>query len=677
MPEPFPLALRLPPGSDGPTDDVLQSYYPSDKDLSEVGEEEAERHWYSWDREWTPLPPFRNARSHGSLTVWVDRSALIVTGGMRKRHWWSVDRVATTLVELLAMDSPSWTALPTMNVARHSSSSIVVKSTLYVFGGFGSDGEALDSCEMLDLEHFEHGFVLLKEALPHKMANMGICYGGGRIYLSGGNYNPCCRTCRAFHLLSGRFEELPDLETECMGPLTALMKRGNSSSTDDAELVTVVTIEGGRSAHRGRGGTTTSLVAEALNLTTKQKRISEGLRGHPLMLVDRTLVVREGDRIVQYDVDLLLDRVAHDDAVLSDRLASSSTSSSPLLFSSSSSSPSSSSDSDSVESDDRYALWRSRDNQTDKHVRYRGSKVSMRKYRAGGNGRTPQYEMRPPPLRKEDIVALLKEERRGPIAAIASAITHWFSPSTTTRQHKYLERLEHAEAVLIEWLAELVRFELLRYHPTDDEIDCISYHPTDDEIDCIKLITRLYHRYVPLWKECNAHLYTDPLDVFVSHTGVDKDAYAAPLADFLRANGVSAFLDRDSLAVGVNPDYEMMRAMTSCRRMWCVVSEEYVKGKYPLRELMVGCARHVQEYEPKGQGFVLIPDCYETDTYRGKWMDKVLRLKSLKIYDADGQPQPFPTAVRAIMDESNSQRYRRIAAMHMGGGDPLEKIRDD
>jgi hypothetical protein len=350
---------------------------------------------------------------------------------MQKRHWSLADPVTTTSVELLAMDSPSWTELPTMNVARHSSSSIVVDSTLYVFGGFGSDGEALDSCEMLDLEHLEHGFVVLNEALPHKMANMGICYGGGKIYLVGGNYNPCCRTCWAFVVQTCRFEQLPDLETECMVPLTAVMERDNSSSTDDAQLVTIVTterescadcavMEGISGTHRGGGGTTTSLVAEALNLTTKQKRISGGLRGRPLMVVDRTLVVNEDGRIVQYDLDLLFDLLAPDDAVLSDRLASSSTSSSPSpspsfvsSSSSSSPSPSSSSDSDSVESDDRCALLRSRDNQT-YHARYRQSGVSMRKYRAGGDGCAQPYEMPPPPLRREGHCCATKDRTTGP-----------------------------------------------------------------------------------------------------------------------------------------------------------------------------------------------------------------------------------------------------------------------
>jgi hypothetical protein len=51
----------------------------------------------------------------------------------------------------------------------------------------------------------------------------------------------------------------------------------------------------------------------------------------------------------------------------------------------------------------------------------------------------------------------------------------------------------------------------------------------------------------------------------------------------------------------------------------------------------------------------------------------VLQLESLKIYDANGQPRAHPTADPAIMRESNSDRYQRIAAISLGNGDPLVK----
>ena len=103
------------------------------------------------------------------------------------------------------------------------------------------------------------------------------------------------------------------------------------------------------------------------------------------------------------------------------------------------------------------------------------------------------------------------------------------------------------------------------------------------------MIARLYRKLVPALQLHLSKKFSDRNDkvqVLVSNTGVDKDGYASPIANYLTANGVSkTFLDRTSLRPGTAPGNEMLWAATSCRHMWRAPPRDFVQKWSPLREL--------------------------------------------------------------------------------------------
>jgi hypothetical protein len=136
------------------------------------------------------------------------------------------------------------------------------------------------------------------------------------------------------------------------------------------------------------------------------------------------------------------------------------------------------------------------------------------------------------------------------------------------------------------------------------------------------------------------------------------------LANSLGVDGV--FLDK-KLRVGAKGDDEMMWAAVSCKYFWCVLTKEFVQQWYPMRELMVGYIRYIQE---SGKDFVLIPDCLETGSHPpGTWMDQIFKLEALKLYNKNGTVHGFPAnMLRNIPLESFDERFHRIAAMRMADG---------
>jgi hypothetical protein len=83
-----------------------------------------------------------------------------------------------------------------------------------------------------------------------------------------------------------------------------------------------------------------------------------------------------------------------------------------------------------------------------------------------------------------------------------------------------------------------------------------------------------------------------------------------------------------------------------------------------MRELMVGYIRHIQE---SGETFSLLLDCLEMGAQpNGSWMERIIKLKALQLYEADGKPHSFPGNMQAaITKEAFDERYRRIAALRM------------
>jgi hypothetical protein len=189
----------------------------------------------------------------------------------------------------------------------------------------------------------------------------------------------------------------------------------------------------------------------------------------------------------------------------------------------------------------------------------------------------------PPPKEVEDLI---------------SRATHAMSSSEDAET--LLPKMQEVEMPIAKWLASLAKREV----EDDDE-------PTEEDIIWIRRVAKFYHALVPLMRivlEAKFKHKRSPITVFVSHTGTSKESYAAPLANYLSENGVvGVFLDKD-LLVGAKGDDEMMWAAVSCKYFWCVLTKDFVQKEYPIRELMVGYIRHIQE---SGEKFSLLLDCVE------------------------------------------------------------------
>ena len=99
------------------------------------------------------------------------------------------------------------------------------------------------------------------------------------------------------------------------------------------------------------------------------------------------------------------------------------------------------------------------------------------------------------------------------------------------------------------------------------------------------------------------------------------------------------FIDKN-IPVGAKGDDEMMWAAVSCKFFWCVLTKEFVENWYPMRELMVGYIRHIQE---PGKDFNLIVDCLEMGKNPpGTWMEQIFKIETLKLYAKDGTAHDFP-----------------------------------
>jgi Ras of Complex, Roc, domain of DAPkinase/C-terminal of Roc, COR, domain/TIR domain len=233
-------------------------------------------------------------------------------------------------------------------------------------------------------------------------------------------------------------------------------------------------------------------------------------------------------------------------------------------------------------------------------------------------------------------------------------------PTQRADQEIYCQSLVDTEKVLVEWLADLSRLEVEK-----------NYKPTEEQILWIRRIARFYHVFVPCLKLKYFNHPVRPFTVFVSHAGEDKDAYASPFARYLEQNNVRTFLDRRSLRPGAHPHDDMFHAAITSNYMWCVLSVDFAKKFYPMRELMIGYTRYIQEDR---KHFCLILDCFEKQDERGPWMRRILKeIQSLRIYDKDGTNVPFPTMCRGKEGEDFAERYCRLAGLTLGDGKVLVK----
>jgi hypothetical protein len=122
----------------------------------------------------------------------------------------------------------------------------------------------------------------------------------------------------------------------------------------------------------------------------------------------------------------------------------------------------------------------------------------------------------------------------------------------TEEAHK---KMQEKDDSLVSWLACLAKQEVL-----------FKYKPTEEDITWIKRIAKFYHVLVPLMRIVLKAKFDGkdgkrpPVNVFVSHTGANKESYAANLANYLEDNDVpKVFIDKD-IWCGSVADDEMMWA---------------------------------------------------------------------------------------------------------------------
>jgi len=74
------------------------------------------------------------------------------------------------------------------------------------------------------------------------------------------------------------------------------------------------------------------------------------------------------------------------------------------------------------------------------------------------------------------------------------------------------------------------------------------------------------------------------MKVFISHSSIDK-AFASRLAEVLRANGISVWIDEMSLNLGDNIIQKIEEGIRSSDVIIAVLSKNYVSSKWAMQEL--------------------------------------------------------------------------------------------
>lgn len=74
-------------------------------------------------------------------------------------------------------------------------------------------------------------------------------------------------------------------------------------------------------------------------------------------------------------------------------------------------------------------------------------------------------------------------------------------------------------------------------------------------------------------------------DVFVSHASEDKDGFARPLAEALRAEGLSVWFDESVLRLGDSLRRSIDRGLSQCTFGVVIVSKAFLSKEWPQREL--------------------------------------------------------------------------------------------
>lgn len=251
----------------------------------------------------------------------------------------------------------------------------------------------------------------------------------------------------------------------------------------------------------------------------------------------------------------------------------------------------------------------------------------------------------PPPATVDSVEDLIKQTRA--------------TRETQVYDADLRRELEKTEELLVVWLVKIATKELKQRRVFKTEYSWI------------RRIARFYHAYVPFLKSYYKLQDPDRTDtnVFVSHTGDDNPSYATPLANYLKNNQVkNVFIDKQDIESGSIAAEEMLRAAVTCRTFWCVLSRSFVQKKWPMRELMIGFARHLQE--TRSGGFCLFIDCFEQSrSIDGAWMERIAEMETIQPYDEyDEMPRPLPGNMEPVRaHESFDERYARLGAKVIKG----------
>lgn len=82
-----------------------------------------------------------------------------------------------------------------------------------------------------------------------------------------------------------------------------------------------------------------------------------------------------------------------------------------------------------------------------------------------------------------------------------------------------------------------------------------------------------------------------PYDGFLIHAGTQKKELVAPMRNILHSLGLRCFMDMEMSVTAGSPRKTMGRALETCRYAVAIVSKEFLKRRYPRRELMYAFRR--------------------------------------------------------------------------------------
>ena len=153
-------------------------------------------------------------------------------------------------------------------------------------------------------------------------------------------------------------------------------------------------------------------------------------------------------------------------------------------------------------------------------------------------------------------------------------------------------------------------------------------------------------------------------DVFISHAGPQKANFAVWLQRELRRHGVSAFLDETSLRLCDGADAEMEAAVRSCSIVVFVLTTDFVRSSYCMRELR--WALHAAQPQLQKPGAMLTQSAADSASRQGAVAAQTTQRGSK-------QPGLLPVFYHTSdIDALQLDVEQQIAEAHKNGRSPAE-----